>query len=1317
MKIFYFNLLLILICPTVNLIGQNFSYINTNFDSYYYSPQNLGFSTPQTAEFAKYGNTKIDHYNGLLNLEISIYEYKDNDFQIPISIKYNSEGFKPNKRPSIVGYNWILDAGGVITREVVGSPDDVKGNYTSSDGYKYMLDGLLVALRNNTYKYYTKPDLWNLALETTKNGNPYLKGDVKYDYAPDIFTFRFGKHSGKFIIGNDGKAVSLSNDGYIIDITGLTIQQYSTTATVTNSIIKITAPDGLVYTFGGSSNYLEYSIPNNPKGAMQKPVFINSWHINSITAQTGKVATFTYNSVEQKNKYKYYVQNQVSSRTETRGDDGYYDGGIIKNTPYNGEIEFIDRVFTPMLNKITIDKTEIIFNSSAKYSFYPNETINDVYALSSIDIKYATSTIQRHTFSFINNGAFLFLDKLILNAQSNDPQNYIFQYKSFSTTWPFSTTTSIDHWGFWKGGQNTTESTASYLENIINNKSVNTSVFDTGLLKKIIYPTGGYSEFTYEYNRYTNYKEKDTNSLHYKDMTTVDPEPCGGARIYKITDYDPVSSRYYNTRTFTYINPSTGKECGTIGLAPVYKTFEQTVSVSNTTTRDTDSNGNPKIVFLTYTTTNTIINISSNTLGGEEVLGEYHIGYPYVTETFSDGSSIFYTFSSLLDIPDDEDISTKAWTTDFVQFRSINQYQFRDKYGLYKMNSLARFRGKLLKKITYSPTKVALLTETYKYNIDKAKDMYDVTILTKPNGFIANKIFLVPCQLLQYQSMDNNGIKTIVNSIYNSKNLLSSEEIIGSNNESYILSFKYPCDFTGLASTDNVKIMTDKNIINEPVEILKSIKATLTSEGKATEGIKYDYKSEKGRMLRDNLYCLQTDIPTNLSAVSGKFVKRQTFNVYDIYGNPVAVTKGSNKYSVYIWGYRGLYLLAEIKNATYEQVKTALGGILPESLSVTDSPDYTQIENLRIQLADAHVTTFKYNPLIGRTETTDPSGIKTYFGYDKSNRLAFKKNHTNNFIERYSYKHYSTTNTMTVTGSIGYSYCEIGKVYSTNLTVGNGSGSYMCRWILKDVNGNILRESATSGLSNSYTFSQQGKMLLTCIVEDLNTGMNSTCLINFTVVKSVISFVKISASSQVNVGSIQNATVAITGGSGNYTYAWKAKIASNSEIISTANTSTFSIAYETPTSIILECIVTDVLTGQTYGNFFGYSVEDVIRIINPSFTNVSATTPVPSTASATIYCPVATTLTFKLTLSNNANTSTTAYFIIYNKSFSLTGTGTKEQTVTVEVPKGNSSCTIQQGRIGTYSGYQSTAICTITSSSSSYAITYRSLVSNCNNNY
>ena len=84
-------------------------------------------ATPQTAEMTRYGGHNVNLYSGRVSVSIPIGEYRDKDFTIPVSLEYNYNGMRPNEQAGECGLGWMLACGGMITREVVGTPDEGEG--------------------------------------------------------------------------------------------------------------------------------------------------------------------------------------------------------------------------------------------------------------------------------------------------------------------------------------------------------------------------------------------------------------------------------------------------------------------------------------------------------------------------------------------------------------------------------------------------------------------------------------------------------------------------------------------------------------------------------------------------------------------------------------------------------------------------------------------------------------------------------------------------------------------------------------------------------------------------------------------------------------------------------------------------------------------------------------------------------------------------------------------------------------------------------------------------------------------------------------
>ena len=81
--------------------------------------------TPSTDtwNFIKQGDIGANLHTGTVNLSIPVYTYKDNDFEIPITLDYSSNGLICNMRAGILGPDWVLNAGGIISVEKRGILD------------------------------------------------------------------------------------------------------------------------------------------------------------------------------------------------------------------------------------------------------------------------------------------------------------------------------------------------------------------------------------------------------------------------------------------------------------------------------------------------------------------------------------------------------------------------------------------------------------------------------------------------------------------------------------------------------------------------------------------------------------------------------------------------------------------------------------------------------------------------------------------------------------------------------------------------------------------------------------------------------------------------------------------------------------------------------------------------------------------------------------------------------------------------------------------------------------------------------------------
>jgi hypothetical protein len=144
--------------------------------------------------------------------------------------------------------------------------------------------------------------------------------------------------------------------------------------------------------------------------------------------------------------------------------------------------------------------------------------------------------------------------------------------------------------------------------------------------------------------------------------------------------------------------------------------------------------------------------------------------------------------------------------------------------------------------------------------------------------------------------------------------------------------------------------------------------------------------------------------------------KAQTELTYDLYDNKGNILQYSvkGKPVTVIWGYNQTQPIAKIEGAAYNQVSAYVSAIIAASdadnTQGTDQSEQALIGTLDIlrnntALSTYQITTYTYNPLIGVTSITPPSGIREIYKYDSANRLESVKDVNGNLLKEYQYRY------------------------------------------------------------------------------------------------------------------------------------------------------------------------------------------------------------------------------------------------------------------------------------------------------------------------
>jgi len=919
----------------------------------------FGHVTPTTADFIRYGEVPVSLFTGKLNYEVPIYHIKDRDFDIPISLTYTSDGFKPAKRSGLVGLDWFLNVGGVISREVYGSPDEAVPN--ALEGQEW---GYLMTVQKGKYD---KDKIWNFDPEvvlTDISLGKYLKLIEGYycDYNPDLFMFSFNGHNGNFMIDNQG--IPKTNiKGYDVDISNMA-PQYNSSILPTPSKIYIYTPDGYKYIFGGDISALEFSI-NFTQGILPirgqvKPTIL-AWHLTEIIAPNGRSVKFKYKDAMLTDSHLNNTDPIWSSnKTST----------TITNNPTGRAIKNV------VLESITVDDVVISFNNSIEKTLSntsPTGQFNTGYSdfnyacyqLDGINVTKNNTTLYSYALGYTNNTKRRFLSSFT----QSDGGVYNFTYNHPDTGYPQPDVSGeTDTWGYWNKVNTipfNPKDTMILLMKIIKQGP---AMSPYSLLNMVTYPTGGYSKFTFNHNQSTSrIDQKLTNGLIVKQLAT-DTIELGGFSIYEIDHYSSTNKietqkRYFYTENLSSPSPSSG----IIYQYPPYylDQFYRKIFIG-----DWIENYN---------------------------ISEPVIGYTKVYEQNMDGSYTKYTFTDYHTNPDVNNSKISWSSTDFDP-------QLLASTSVNRSTSNSQKRGLLSSKQLFDSKGNSISTEEYIYknlpsrqistnsNVDIQPSDYIVSFRSITGGAMATKLYLQSSPIIS-KTNTTNGVtkKTLYN--YDTNDLLSWQKEIDSHSDTIKTVYNYLQNF--FPYNRIIGNYTSQNYLNYPTKKIQYKNAQYLSSQT------YSYKKSTPYPLVDSV---KTFIGSNRS--NPNFTK---YEVYDAYGNPISVIKNGADRIVYLWGYNGQYPIAKIENATYESVMNALG-CLPESLSGNTSFDASVIAKLRsdnTNLSNAQITTYTYQPLAGILTETDPRGVTIYYNYDTLNRLQNIKDANGKVIQQfnYNYKH------------------------------------------------------------------------------------------------------------------------------------------------------------------------------------------------------------------------------------------------------------------------------------------------------------------------
>ncbi|TXN36891.1 RHS repeat protein [Flagellimonas hymeniacidonis] len=535
-------------------------------------------STPEAAAFQKYGNIPIGEFSGTASINIPIYELKLKEMVVPVSLSYITRGIKVDEISSTVGLGWVLNAGGNITRNIRGKDDF--GSY-----------GYVTNLGNSTaiYNRYIARSFQEYTNEGGASSDAHGDHDYGFELAegtmdgePDLFSYSLPNSSGNFTYNHLGQIKPIPFRS--IKISELTGNDFMITDEKGNKFYFETNETSFLELGSGSVN-CNITSPFTPEGN-----YTSLLYLSRIETVNGELVQFNYENVN-------YDYTYFSSEIKSIADKITSPNSISKA---NSKCILKNNVAGKRLTSIVHEKTSIEF----EYSVNNRQDLNGSNALHKISLKYNNQVINdwtlNHSYFTSTSGTGDAKYRLKLDSiTENGKPPHVFDYES-NTILPYRDSFARDHWGYYNGENNNTTLVpeARYRNRTVSgaDRSPNPSYVTANILKKVTYPLGGHTEFTYEPNEYF-YSGPEVSYVDHNVSLSVNGQVTNQSQIITI----PQGGSFADV-IFNYTPPPGGLTPGDIILASVTLVspgnFQQTYELPVNSGSSSADYPNPNEMFL-----------------------------------------------------------------------------------------------------------------------------------------------------------------------------------------------------------------------------------------------------------------------------------------------------------------------------------------------------------------------------------------------------------------------------------------------------------------------------------------------------------------------------------------------------------------------------------------------------------------------------------------------------------------------------------------------------------------------------------------------
>lgn len=939
--------------------------------------------SPNVSALGRYGQYPVNLNTGLPNIEIPIFDIEVKGIRLPIKLSYHASGNKVTDAASFVGLGWALQYGGSVNRQLRSLADEVNaGLLGKTVPVDIQASQGAICYNEDVRSYYQGLS------ENTK------------DAERDIFSLNIPSKSNQFILRDTTNYQWISPEPTKVQFSRATNSLNS------NSVFTITDEGGNQYSFG------ETEVTNG--------VGISSWLLTQIqgTRPQDRII-LQYNTADSYSR----THDIMESVTLNDNPTGTPPSGITWATPGS----------TPTVNLVSV--SNYVEQKLPKTIHFPSGKIEFVLettdrqdglgkALDKIQVYgYNTASLSYHliktydlTYVYKNrtdNSPVLFLNEvLLLDSLGTQIGKYQLGYES--TALPAVQSKARDYWGYYNGA--TGNSTLIPSQNVAvsfqnnsgtvgiggGNRLANEDYMKAWVLNKITYPTGGYSQFKYEANRY----------LNGSTLTQA-----GGLRIVSITS---TADNTTPSVTKSYRYGVNGNGAGTLSqsLTLQYSTEQKVLNCQSNTT------GSPCATIYTYR----VRTYTSNASGALFPHEGSPVTYPEVTEY-------------------EDSLASGRNGKTVYQYREASDNQITLNRGAkFFVNSKHWNRGQLLNKLVYGRDLKLKSKLNNTYQVMGAGTTTDLCgrLVQTQSIYEGNRNLYAVGSSLCYSDIDDYQPSQTYFFEYGRAELVKSEEYLYDNTDDtkYTLKmtytdyvptyyfprlsrtvvnageirakkFYYPFDYNTIPSSTtgelfSIRRLIEKNQINAPIEEISYYKSSLTATDSLISGAKLTTpfsKEDNSSGTYKSLFVATNKIYLLESQFYNAFGTSPYQSSADLYNaSPNSYTSNLPKHSLY-----DLKLTMDSYDFYGNLNSYSIANGRTDALYYQDySHDGVRLSTLTGQTQDYgglnHTTNYAYTtPLLGLSSIKSPNGVYSYFTYDSFGRLKTISDHNKKVLKEYAY--------------------------------------------------------------------------------------------------------------------------------------------------------------------------------------------------------------------------------------------------------------------------------------------------------------------------